>query len=476
MATYVRPADVSGSWVLADVTIVDVDTGSTTDHQDVLVTDGRIEAITTSGADHGEREVVDGSGRFVVPGFVDAHAHPLNHPDDVASTYGLMLANGIVAYRQMSGSDALLAARSADELLQPPGAPTVLAMPGAVLTPLNAATPAAASGEARHQAETGADFVKAAFTSPESFFAAAETCREVGLPLAGHLPGQIDAREAAHAGVRCIEHLGPGAPVFAAASCCQSEALANEPAPPKLPSVRLPGVDRLVERAMLSIVVNPSARTTPGAARALELADEGFVLERADELATLYRRHETWQCPTLLRLHTMQMPGAHSDDARLRYVAPGEVLRWRKSLRTFTKLPAATKEVLEAHFEAQLRLTKVFADVGVPMLAGTDSNGAGWVVPGFGLHDEMDLLAAAGLSPLKVLQLLTVEPARFLDRRSAGRVEVGYDADLVLLGRDPVASVEALHDIRGVCREGSFWSRSDLDDILERCAALPTAR
>jgi len=51
------------------------------------------------------------------------------------------------------------------------------------------------------------------------------------------------------------------------------------------------------------------------------------------------------------------------------------------------------------------------------MLAGTDVGGQ-WDIPGFALHRDFDLLAGAGLSPLKVLQMTTLEPAIFLRRES----------------------------------------------------------
>ena len=67
------------------------------------------------------------------------HAHPLNdkHP---AGALELMLANGITGFRQMAGSPQLLSERQAGTLPLPADSPAVLALPGALLTPLNAGT------------------------------------------------------------------------------------------------------------------------------------------------------------------------------------------------------------------------------------------------------------------------------------------------------------------------------------------------
>ncbi|WP_237694651.1 amidohydrolase family protein [Streptomyces sp. SID2563] len=72
---------------------------------------------------------------------------------------------------------------------------------------------------------------------------------------------------------------------------------------------------------------------------------------------------------------------------------------------------------------AQLRLTKTFADAGVPMVAGTDACGAAHIIPGFSLHDEFDLLAEAGPAPPAILRMTTTEPARFLgEPEASGRI------------------------------------------------------
>ncbi|GAA3289353.1 hypothetical protein GCM10020295_01050 [Streptomyces cinereospinus] len=153
-----------------------------------------------------------------------------------------------------------------------------------------------------------------------------------------------------------------------------------------------------------------------------------------------------------------------------------ELRAWDKSAKKFSKLPDATRNALRSHWDAQLRMTKTFADAGVPMIAGTDSCGAAGIIPGFALHDEFDYLAEAGLEPLTILRMTTTEPARFLGREGElGRIAAGMPADLVLLDEDPVADHTALHRIAGVMREGAWWTRADLDAILERVAAEPGA-
>jgi imidazolonepropionase-like amidohydrolase len=78
-------------------------------------------------------------------------------------------------------------------------------------------------------------------------------------------------------------------------------------------------------------------------------------------------------------------------------------------------------------------------------------------VPGHSLHQEFDELARAGLSPLRILQTVTLDAAEFLGRDGTlGTVEEGKQADLVLLDANPVDDVAALHGIAGVVRAGRY--------------------
>lgn len=482
MSRYVEPSTVQGRLVIRDVTVVDPVEGTGTSGVDVVTDAGRIVSVSATGsaAPEADAQVIEGHGRFLVPGFMDMHMHALNTPDDVDGAYALMLANGVVGYRQMSGNKELLKARRADRLPQPTGAPALKATAGDLLTPLNASRAEDAVRTVREQHRDGADFVKAGMTTAETFMAALEEANRLGIRLGGHLPPDLDPRDAARGGTWSIEHLGPGVTVFAAASAREAEvraAGASRRMPP-LPKVRFPGAEKLVMKLIKGVVTNPATRTSEQEAHAYELADGTYDQAKAEELAALFVEHGTWQCPTLIRVHTQQFGDApeHTQDPRRRYMHPDDLRVWDKSARRFAGLPDTTRRALRGHWTAQLRMTKTFADAGVPMVAGSDACGAAGVIPGFALHDEFDLLAEAGLDPLTVLRTTTSEPARFLGEEGAfGRVSPGLPADLVLLDADPLADHTALHAIAGVMRDGAWWPRADLDTILERIASAPGA-
>ncbi|MEW1893623.1 hypothetical protein [Streptomyces sp. IBSBF 3010] len=119
-----------------------------------------------------------------------------------------------------------------------------------------------------------------------------------------------------------IEHLGPGVTVFAAASSREAEVRARNATRklPPLPRLRSPGAERLVTKLVKGMVVNPAAHTSEHEAHAYELADGSYDQEKAEELAALFAAHITWQCPTLIRVHTQQFGDApeHTGDPRRR--------------------------------------------------------------------------------------------------------------------------------------------------------------
>jgi imidazolonepropionase-like amidohydrolase len=147
---------------------------------------------------------------------------------------------------------------------------------------------------------------------------------------------------------------------------------------------------------------------------------------------------------------------------------------WHEASDRFDLLSSELKDTFREFYEFQLRITKLFDKAGVKMIAGSD--GGVWEVPGFSLHQEFDELARAGLSPLRVLQMTTLDAAEFLGRsKTLGAVDKGKVADLVLLNGNPMETVKNLHDISGVVRQGHYFSRADLDQLKDNVAVMRSA-
>jgi len=108
----------------------------------------------------------------------------------------------------------------------------------------------------------------------------------------------------------------------------------------------------------------------------------------------------------------------------------------------------------------------------VPILAGTDAMGWAFVVPGFSLLDELNLLQEAGLSPYDALRTATIEPARFLMKlQEFGTIAPGRRADLVMVERNPLEDMSTLRKPLGVMARGRWLPAQQLDAMLAPLAA-----
>ena len=469
-----RPAAAGRSkvdLVITRANVVDSLGGELLEDVSILVGDGRILSVEeTPGPDaHAGAQRVDARGKFVTPGYNDMHSHVLEL-DDPSGALALMLSEGVTGFRQMSGSPARLAERRAGTLPIGEAAPALLQMPGTVLTPLSAGSPEAAAAEVRAQKAQGADFIKIGLISPPAFDAVAETARAEAIAVLGHLQEGVDVLSAVRAGFRCIEHLGPGAPVWVACSSQEAELKAEaRTAPIKAPPIRIPFLLRLIQGRIQLMLINPAAFAPRGQAERIERAIQTFDEAKFKALAARFRAEETWHCPTLVRLRTQELADApeYQDHPHLKSMPPDRVKRWRKVTRKFASLPAATRRAYAEAYPHQMRLAKAMAEEGVRMITGTDG---GWLAaPGLSLQEEFVELAKAGFSPLQVLQMTTINVAEYLGREDVmGRVAPGYEADLVILDADPRRDVANLAAISGVVRSGAYHSRAALDAFRAR--------
>jgi imidazolonepropionase-like amidohydrolase len=482
-AVAAAPASVTQGLVLDGVTIVDTHDGKLARGMTIVIDRGKITKIVRSGgiAVSGSAKAVDARGKFVVPGYLDMHAHPLLSRDPTGYLT-LMLANGITGFRQMHGTPEALEQRRQGTLMPAGEMPELLAMPGTILTGANAGSPEAAVAEIREQKAMGADFIKVIDVSPVTFFAALAEAKRLGLPFVGHLPPSVNVTEAAKAGMRSIEHLGPRDSILLGCSTDEAAlrlaiAQTSSRPPPIAPG---PGLAELIEKATAS----PMMFTDPADFVRYQRDIDTFSDAKCRKLAAHFVADGTWQVPTLIRLRTMEFADEpqYRNDGNLRYVPPASRQLWEGLAQQFpTRVPPPAKETLKQLFALQLKLVKLFERSGVKMLAGSDTGGQ-WVIPGYGLHQEFDLLAQAGLSPLEVLQLTTLNGARFLGReKTMGSVKPGKNANLVLLDANPIASVQNLHRIAAVVRGGTYYSAEALNEMKkavadrQAIAAVPVA-
>jgi imidazolonepropionase-like amidohydrolase len=431
-----EPARGPGEPVVAfvGVTLLPLDTGAAVPDQTVVVRGERIERVgpRAAVAVPPEARVIDGRGRYLMPGLMDLHVH-LDRTEDLA----ILLALGVTTVRNMWGAPIHLEWRDRIARGELPG-PTIYtagpivdgehpAHPGSLIVRSEADADRAIALHRR----LGYDFVKVySRLAPPVFDRLAEGARRAGLPVAGHVPWAVPLDHAVDAGMRSIEHMT--------------------------------GVV-----AALQAADSPVAGGTDGPSRGRQIdhVDEARIAGLAQQLAA----HHTFVVPTRVVMDQ------DAPAAEVRSLLAGPEMRWlTPSERALSEPgPDDAEELDRSRRTLALydRVLRALDAAGVPIAAGTDI-GNPLVVPGFALHRELELLVRAGLSPLAALQAATHRGAELLGRAGElGGIAAGMRADLLLLDANPLDDIHNTRRIAGVMARGRYRVRGELDALLERIAA-----
>jgi imidazolonepropionase-like amidohydrolase len=456
------PAPVAADGVIAitGVTVVDVDAGRRRPATMVLVRGDRIAEIgpTARVRVPPGATAVDGTGKFLIPGLADMHVHTVPLERTFPPLY---LVNGVTTVREMGGNPDAVTYRdrvAAGAAFGPRSQATRLLVDGSpslwegIGPPYVAVADAAqARAAVREQHAAGADFIKV-YTrlSPEAFHAIAEETRELGIPFLGHCSDFVPLPEASDAGIRSIEHLWQ----FWYAASREEARLRREVAAVPIAGGEYGGWYRKMHDAEYA------------AARSTDRRKAARVLDR---LAS----NRTFVTPTLVQHRIADTPSTvRADDPRARYLpAPYTQIMEAQLQQIYMQGRTHAQNVERRElFERRMDLVPELAEAGVPLLAGTDT-GTPSLVPGFALHEELELLVRAGLTTAQALRAATLEPARYLgleDER--GSIAPGKVADLVLLDADPLRDITNTTRIDSVVVRGCLLDgdarEQMLDDVL----------
>lgn len=394
---------------ITNVAIVNVAGGARESRVTVVTRGGQIAEIGRGISVPRGAVRVDGTGKFLIPGLWDMHSHTGQESLD------LYLANGVVGTRNM-GADVEMILPLRDrinrgELLGPE-----IVAAGPILDdrppnwPLRRrVTNAQEAREAvRDLQRRGVDFIKVHDNTPrDAYFAIADEAPKLGLPFAGHVPSDVTVEEAADSGIKSIEHLA-NYRVF-------EECSGKEP-------YSAVGCRPLFDK----------------------LAAKGV-----------------WQTPTMAFFQGIPDMFSGKPLPHAEYASDALLEGTRKNVEV-SKLSEEALSSLRANARTSLAAIHDLVARGNGFLAGCDG-----LVPGFCLHDELEWMTKAGLSPLQAIQTATINPARFLGReRIQGTIEAGKRADLVLLDADPLTDIRNTRRIAAVVVRGRLLSKPDIGRML----------
>lgn len=382
--------------VIQGATLIDGRGGSPVSEAVVVVEGNRIQSVgTTENIEiPPDARIIEASGLTLLPGLIDAHFHLINDPGFPA----LSLSHGVTSLRDPGAWIESYGDARASGLMNPR-----LFLTGPHLDMWPPAYPEnsyilqdrkEAITMVNRFADQGASAIKVYFRlSLDLIEAVCETAAERGIPVTAHLE-ITDAREAISVGLDGIEHITS----FGTALLPVREA----------------------EAYRQSILADNSARR-----QGRYEVWSGIAIDspESDSLIRFVAEQETFVCPTL---------GA---------------FEYRYS-------PEKTDSIRTGGFEQMLAFTGKASRGGVRMVVGSHGaipyGGFGWA-----FQHEMELLAEAGMEPADILVAATLENARFFrieDR--LGSIEVGKQADLILIRGNPLDDISSMRNIERVMLNG----------------------
>jgi imidazolonepropionase-like amidohydrolase len=413
---------------LTGVNIISLETGEVLHEQTVVVTGQTLTAVGRS-ADiqvPTDAEVVDGRGKYVLPGLVDMHVH-ISSDDDLL----LLLANGVTTVRNMADipgwvkfffgfSDILSLRRKVKEgrLLGPDiytAGPVLDGTPP--VSPFNKVIkdPAKIEKEIIRQKKAGYDYIKIYDILTEDHFGQImRAASKHAMPVIGHVPFKA-------------------------------------------------GLDTILESPVVSIE-HMTGYINNNKADFIIPADHITEYSRKTQASGIYN------CPTLVIWDKLPPPNGVNflkQYDEFRFLSWRVEWLWKRSLKTVYEVEYSPKtDYARRMMDISKQMVRALYEAGCKLLVGTDMNFIG-VFPGKSALREMELLVEAGIPPIDVLRAATVEAARCLRKDDIfGTIAPGKRADLLLLDRNPLEDIRNIYATAGVMVRGRWFDKKQIDQWL----------
>ena len=427
--------------------IVDVINGTIISNTNVLVTHGKIIAIDTLlPLLTPNVKTVDGRGKYLMPSLWDMHIHTLSLSPQLH--FPLLIANGVTGIRDLGDGDswisslddsterdkAIWAKLKKDDGLLVPKIPEATSYHVEELEDFNQTNyklkvvELIATLKAR-----GEPFVKVQLENATIpgyiFYELQQEAKRQGIPILGHLSGNLDVNRVLENGFKSIEHAWALIP-----HCVQQ----------KKP------FDKDIDQKSYDLNHQDTGVTRQ-------------VLEKIAAAGTYYvPTHVTSNRKEFLAFDSHF--NRDSNTAYTEYVQLGlwKLVNWlhTKGYDKKTDLP-----ILKSYYQRGLQITKLAHTSGVKLLAGTDALDRN-VFYGISLHKELEEMVSAGLTNAEALQTATSNAAQYYGLSgSYGSIEIGKTADFILLNKNPLENIAHTRTIEGVFYDERWYSKDDLEQM-----------
>jgi imidazolonepropionase-like amidohydrolase len=383
--------------------------------------------------------IINGRGKWLIPGLIDAHVHlpidgffgqkiPTQRPDLAFNTQDIMtpfIANGVTTVLDLNSTMETFGQKKAIEKGYIIGPRIALA---ALINGGNGQGRIANTAEegrimVRNAKAEGYDFIKVySKLNIETYNAIVDEAYKQGLKTIGHIPNAFQGKLE----LAFIPHFG-----------------------------------------MVAHAEEFSKKS------------DSFSVQDASKFAKLSKDNGTWLSPTLITMVWIAKQ-THSIDSiknspTLKYVHPLLQSKWLTANNYVKNASPENAIYFDNMVKFHFQIVKAFKEAGVPIVAGTDVGVSG-VVAGFSLHDELELLVQAGLTPQEAINSATLLSAQWLGiDKQIGSVETGKFADLILLDKNPLTDINYIRKIAGVFVNGKWLDKTKLNAMLTDLAHRNTA-
>lgn len=423
------PSKGTSTTLIRDVNVLTLDERGVLSGASVRIDGKSISAIIPKGsALPRATRIVDGKGKYLMPGLIDAHVH-YEARNELASflRYGVttVFQLGAQSDEQVPEIVAAMKDQASGKLV------------GAHLYSTGATVPV--HHEIKSVAEVGPfmdnlqknglSFIKVYNEIPKDIFdtMVAESRRR-GMGVFGHLPRRFPVEYSLTHGLNVVAHMEE---FFFA-----------------------PFNKDVTDSAMPTL----SPDWTPDLATGESLLD----IAKANDVAII---------PNLVASRNFRDLWVDEDEAfalpDARFIDPEVIREWRKYNYSHRNLPALRQVREEIKYPYIRTMTYEAQKKGILLLAGTDTPLPA-LYPGRSLQQELRLLVAAGLTNLEALRTATINGGiatkKFVDHEACiGTISVGCEADLVFLRSNPLDDIRNAADISEVMVDGQAYTPAEID-------------
>jgi len=394
-------------------------------------------------------KTIDATGKYIMPGLVDMHAHFFYEQGENVNTceaeLKLMLANGLTTVRIECGNPVYLEARKkvAEHTWTGPklfvSSPQFVGnwpWPGKVFAEI-CKTPAEAEAAVKACKQAGYDEIKITFMVKRDVYdAIIKTAKAEGIKVTGHvgplvkLPAALEARQQIEHMDEFIDMLLPDT------SYNHGQSVSDMNIWRKKAWATVPALDEKKIPALVASVKAAGIYVTP--------TNYFFFSSFADSIGN----------------------DAYTSRPDFAYI-PSKIREERWKVREAYWKKAPPTEARQKYKDIRKKMTCALWKAGVPLMAGSDSP-EWFLVQGFSIHDELATFVSAGLSPYGALESATKNPLTYLGLiKRKGSVEQGKDADLLLLDKNPLEDITHTRSIHAVILNGVVYNRADIERLLK---------